>query len=77
MNTLTQAGVIYDNFMMHTQRRASIAQSWRYHGPKLIFSYLTFGTGWIPHFEPVNLIADYYGEKHGMYFAFLTHTIAW
>lgn len=77
METLKKAGVIYEYFMMHSSRRPAIAKSWKNHGMKLIFGLISMGSGWIEHFEPVNLIADYYGEKHGMYFAYLLHTIAW
>ena len=29
------------------------------------------------HFEPINLIADYYGEKYAMYLAFFLHHVGW
>jgi len=38
---------------------------------------LSMTGGWISSFEPINLMADYYGEKYAMYFAFLVHTLSW
>ena len=31
----------------------------------------------VTHMEPINLIADYYGEKQALYFAFMIHHIAY
>lgn len=31
----------------------------------------------INHIEPINLIADYYGEKQALYFAFMIHHISY
>ena len=49
--------------------------SWRKHRIALIRSMLGFGDI-MDHIEPVLLIADYYGEKQAMYFAFLIHHIS-
>mmetsp|Transcript_24367 Transcript_24367/g.17151 ORF Transcript_24367/g.17151 Transcript_24367/m.17151 type:complete len:108 (-) Transcript_24367:2164-2487(-) len=32
---------------------------------------------WTPYMQPINFIADYYGEKMGMYFAWLMHYTGW
>jgi len=39
---------------------------------------LGFVTGkWEDNIQPINFIAEYYGEKMGFYFAWLTHYTAW
>ena len=36
---------------------------------------MLWGDGWVEHMEPISLIADYYGEKQALFFAFLIHHI--
>lgn len=38
---------------------------------------LSMTSTFMKYFEPINLIADYYGEKYALYLAFFFHHIAW
>ena len=38
---------------------------------------LSLGSKFKQYFEPINLIADYYGEKYALYLAFFIHHMAW
>ena len=38
---------------------------------------LSMGSQFKDYFEPINLIADYYGEKYALYLAFFIHHMAW
>lgn len=68
---LTKTGVIIDHFPCHTQDREYIIKSWRKHGFKLTYSI--FLPSFWSHMQPINFIADYYGEEYGFYFAWLVH----
>jgi len=61
--------------MLHNSKKGAILKSWKKHRAKLLFSMLGMGD-LMCHIEPILLIADYYGEKQGMYFTFLIHHIA-
>ena len=75
IEVLQQAGVIKTHFMLHTSMKGEIQKSWETKKWGLIRSMLGFGS-LLHHIEPILLIADYYGEKHAMYFTFLIHHIA-
>ena len=38
---------------------------------------LSMGSTFRDFFEPINLIADYFGEKYALYLAFFIHHLAW
>jgi hypothetical protein len=75
VGNLIKAGVIQSHFMLHDSSKGAILNSWRKHRVPLIRSMLGLGD-LMSHIEPILLIADYYGEKQGMYFTFLIHHIA-
>ena len=63
--------------MLHTQKKYEIVDSIERNKNKLLFSMLSMGSIFRDYFEPINLIADYYGEKYGLYLAFFVHHLAW
>ena len=77
VNTLIEGGVVYEHFMPHTSKKYEIIESLQKHRLRLIFNMLSMTESFLKHFEPINLIADYYGEKYAMYLAFFFHHIGW
>ena len=72
---LEEAAVIKSSFMLHTKAKNAILPSWEKHRWPLIRNIL-YGD-FTKHMEPIQLIADYYGEKQALYFAFLIHHISY
>jgi len=58
--------------MCHTKSKAAIQKSMKEHRVKL-FLNMIIGESWTDHMEPINLIADYYGEKMALFMTFLIH----
>ena len=77
VRTLIEGGVVFEHFMPHTSKKFEIIDSLDKHVLKLIFNFVSMGEGFRDHFEPINLIADYYGEKYALYLAFILHHIGW
>ena len=77
MKTLKEGGVIEENFMPHTSKKFEIIESLEKHSGKLIWHMISMTDSFSTHFEPINLIADYYGEKYAMYLAFFFHHVGW
>jgi hypothetical protein len=75
IGTLMKAGIISNHYMSHQNRRYAIMKSFRAKGFNLMMQFI--GTQYVPHLEPLSLIADYYGEKQALYLAFLMHHIGW
>ena len=69
--------MVYQHFMLHTQKKYEIVDSISRNKVKLLFSMLSMGSQFKQYFEPINLIADYYGEKYALYLAFFIHHMAW
>lgn len=63
--------------MLHTQKKYEIVDSIQRNKVKLLFSMLSMGSAFKQYFEPINLIADYYGEKYALYLSFFIHHMAW
>jgi len=63
--------VISDHFPCHNSVRDTLDDSWHEHKYKLVWGFLV--GGFSTEMQPLNFIADYYGEKYGFYFAWLVH----
>jgi len=63
--------------MPHTSKKNEILESLNKHISSLIWNNLSMTDSFMGHFEPINLIADYYGEKYAMYLAFFLHHVGW
>lgn len=68
---LQKSGVILDHFPCHTEERKNVIKSWSKFGFRLSYSMLV-GNFW-QNMQPINFIAEYYGEEFGFYFAWLVH----
>jgi len=77
MSTLVEGKVVYEHFMPHTSKKYEIIESLDKHVKWLIFHNISMTDSFMNHFEPINLIADYYGEKYALYLAFVLHHIGW
>ena len=77
MSTLIEGRVIYEHFMPHTSKKFEIIESLDKHVKSLIWHNLSLGDSFMNHLEPINLMADYYGEKYALYILFILHHIAW
>jgi len=77
VRTLIEGGVIYEHFMPHTSKKYEIIESLDKHMKSLVWNNLSMSDSFMDHFEPINLIADYYGEKYAFYIAFMLHHIGW
>lgn len=75
LDYLHKAGAVSDHFNVHTAERDRIAISWKEHRFKLMWGMLT--GNYMNEMQPINFIKEYYGEKFGFYFAWLTHYTAW
>ena len=71
LDYMLKSHVITDHFPMHTKDRHAIKASWHSNKYKLTFGFIF--SGFENAMQPLNFIAEYYGEKYGMYFAWLVH----
>lgn len=64
-----------EHFPLHDEYRKQINLSWHKYKVRLFFGLLT--GDYIRYMQPINFIANYYGEKTGFYFAWLLFYTSW
>jgi hypothetical protein len=70
--------VVYEHFIPHNSKKYEIIESLNKKTKTLIWSMLTvFSDSFLDHMEPINLVADYFGEKYALYLTFMYHHLGW
>lgn len=76
IETMKSAGVILDHFALHKTEKNAIIKSWKQHKFAILGDMLTLHKQ-KHNFQTLTMIANYYGENMGLYFAFAASHIAW
>ena len=71
LDYMVKSHVITDHFPMHARDRTVINESWHKYKLRLASGFIF--SGFEDSMQPLNFIADYYGEKYGFYFSWLVH----
>lgn len=70
--------MVYEHFIPHNSKKYEIIESLNKKTKTLIWSMLTvFSDSFLDHMEPINLVADYFGEKYALYLTFMYHHLGW
>ncbi len=77
VGTLEENNVVHEHFMPHTSKKYEIIESLNKKSKSLLWHMLSFSDSFLDHMEPINLIADYFGEKYALYLTFMFHHVGW
>lgn len=75
LNFYEESGIIKEHFPLHDQYRHEIDVSWKKYRRKLILGFVT--GNFIKYMQPLNFIANYYGEKMAFFYAWLMFYTGW
>jgi hypothetical protein len=70
-----KSGVVLEHFPLHDETRKEIYKSWQQNRVGLFIGFIT--GNYQDSMQPLQLIANYYGEKMAFFYAYLLFYTSW